>query len=132
MRMISIAALALALGLLTATSAASAASILGSWSGRGTVRLTEGQVEPVSCRVRYEKGDSAGKTIVFNAKCAAAGGTFLMYGRISKRGANSYRGTLFSEQSTVAGKVDITMRGNSQTARVSSSRGTGSVTLRRR
>ncbi len=132
MRFIPAVALALVLGLGAASSAAEAASILGSWSGRGTVKLNTGQVEPVSCRVRYEKGDSAGRTFTLNATCAAAAGTFSIYGRISQRGATSYRGVLFSEQSTMAGNVDITLRGNSHTARVRNDRGTGQVTLRRR
>ncbi len=132
MRISPAAALALTLGMLTATSAASAASIIGSWSGRGTVRLTSGQVEPVSCRIRYEKGDSAGKTFVLNAKCAATAGTFVLYGRVSKRSANTYRGSLFSEQYTVSGKITISVGGNSQRVRVNSSRGSGRLTLRRR
>lgn len=132
MRFITAAAVALFLGVGVASSAAEAASILGNWSGRGTVRLNTGQVEPVSCRVKYEKGDSAGKTYTLNATCAAAAGTFSIYGRISQRGASSYRGVLFSEQSTMAGNVSITVRGNSQTASVSNDRGTGNVTLRKR
>lgn len=132
MRFFPVATLALLLGLGVFSSAAQAASILGNWSGRGTVRLNTGQVEPVSCRVKYEKGDSAGRTITLNATCAATAGTFSIYGRVSQRGASSYRGVLFSEQSTMAGRVNITLRGNSQSASVSNDRGTGNVTLRRR
>ena len=126
------ATLALMLGMLTAASAAQAASIVGSWSGRGTVRLTSGQVEPVSCKVSYAKGDSAGRTFVLNAKCAATAGTFVLYGRVSKRSAGSYRGTLFNEQSMVSGKITISIRGNAQSVRVNSARGSGSLKLRRR
>jgi len=132
MRIFPAAALALTIGTTTSASVASAASIVGSWSGRGTVRLTSGQVEPVSCRVRYEKGDSAGKTFVVNATCAAAAGTFVLYGRVSKRAASSYRGSLFSEQHTLSGKIAISVQGNNQSVSVSGSRGTGSVNLRRR
>lgn len=132
MRIFPAATLALTLGLLTSTSAASAASIVGSWRGRGTVQLTSGQVEPVSCRVSYEKGDSAGKTFVLNAKCATTAGKFVLYGRVSKRSASSYRGSLFSEQHTVSGKITISVRGNSQSVHVSSSKGTGSLKLSRR
>ena len=132
MRISPAAALALTLGMLTATSAASAASIIGSWSGRGTVRLASGQVEPISCRVRYEKGDSAGKTFVLNAKCAATAGTFVLYGRVSKRSASSYRGSLYREETPERGKISISLSGNSQRVRVNSSRGAGSLTLRRR
>ena len=133
MRIFPTAALVLTLVILTATSAASAASIIGSWSGRGTVRLASGQVEPISCRVRYENGgDSAGKTFVLNAKCAATGGTFLLYGRISKRSGNTYRGSLFNDQSRVSGKISISLGANSQRVRVNSSSGSGGITLRRR
>ena len=132
MRIFPTAALALTLGMLTATSAASAASIIGSWSGRGTVRLASGQVEAISCRVRYEKGDSAGKTIVLNAKCASTGGTFELYGRVSKRSASTYRGSLYREETTERGKISISLSGNSQRVRVNSSRGSGGLTLRRR
>ncbi|HDO52882.1 MAG TPA: hypothetical protein ENH05_09125 [Rhizobiales bacterium] len=132
MRTTSAATLALTLGMLTATGVASAAPIVGSWSGRGTVRLTSGQVEPVSCRVRYEKGDSAGKTFTLDAKCATTAGTFLLYGRVSRRSASSYRGSLYGEQSTVSGKITISVRGDSQTVRVSNSRGSGSLNLRKR
>ena len=132
MRFIPATALAFMLGLGVASSAAQAASILGLWSGRGTVRLNTGQVEPVSCKVNYEKGDSAGKTFTLNATCAAAAGSFSIYGRVSQRGTSSYRGVLFSEQSTMAGKVNITIRGDSQSASVSNDRGIGNVTLKRR
>ena len=132
MRIFSAATLALTLGMLAATSAASAASIVGSWGGRGIVRLTSGQVEPVSCKVRFEKGDSAGKTFTFDAKCSVTAGTFVLYGRVSKRSENSYRGSLYGEQSTVSGKITILVSGNSQTVRVSNSMGSGSLTLRRR
>jgi hypothetical protein len=118
--------------MLTAASAASAASLVGSWSGRGSVRLTSGQVEPVSCKVRYAKGDSAGKTFTVNATCASTAGTFVLYGRVSKRSASSFRGSLYGEQSTVSGKITISLRGNSQSVGVSNSKGSGSITLRRR
>ncbi len=132
MRIFSAATLALMLGLLSVASAASAASLVGSWSGRGSVRLASGQVEPVSCKVSYAKGDSAGKTFTLNSKCAFTGGTFALYGRVSKRSANSYRGSLYGDQSTVSGKISISVRGNSQSVSVRNSKGAGSLTLRRR
>lgn len=132
MRIFPTAVLVLTLVILTATSAASAASIIGSWSGRGTVRLASGQVEPVSCRVSFEKGDSRGRTFTFDAKCAATAGTFTLYGRVSKRSTSSYRGSIYGDQSIASGKVSISLRGNSQSVNVSSSKGSGSLKLRRR
>ncbi len=129
MRIIPAALLAMALGLPFATSASAAANILGSWSGRGSVTLTSGQVEPVSCRIRYEKGDDRGKTFVLSATCATTAGTFVQSGRVSKRSASSYSGSLYSDQYAVSGKVTVSVRGSSQTVRVSSSKGRGSLSL---
>lgn len=131
MRIIPTALLAMILGLPIATSASAAANIIGSWKGSGSVKLTSGQVEPVSCRVSYSKGDATGKTFVLNAKCSHTGGTFNQSGRVSKRGGSSYKGSLYSDQYAVSGSVTITVRGASQTISVSSSKGKGSLTLRR-
>ncbi len=131
MRIIPAAVLAMALGMPIATSASAAANIIGSWSGRGSVTLTSGQVEPVSCRVSYEKGDDKGKTFVLNATCATTAGTFVQSGRVSKRSSSSYSGSLYSDQYSVSGKVSISVKGSSQTIRVSSKKGRGSLSLRR-
>jgi len=131
-RLFFVAFMALTLGMMTAASAAAAASIIGSWSGRGTVRLASGQVEPVSCKVRYEKGDSAGRTFTLDATCASTAGTFILYGRVSKRSASIYRGSLYGEQSTISGKITISVSGNSQSVSVTNPQGTGTIKLRRR
>ena len=131
MRIIPAAVLAMALGMPIATSASAAANIIGSWSGRGSVTLTSGQVEPVSCRVSYEKGDDKGRTFVLNATCATTAGTFVQSGRVSKRSSSSYSGSLYSEQYSLSGKVTVSVKGSNQTLRVSSKKGRGSLSLRR-
>ncbi len=131
MRIIPAALLEMALGMPIATSASAAANIIGSWSGRGSVTLTSGQVEPVSCRVSYEKGDDKGKTFVLNATCATTAGTFVQSGRVSKRSSSSYSGSLYSDQYSLSGKVTVSVKGSSQTIRVSSKKGRGSLSLRR-
>jgi len=131
MRIIPAAVLAMALGMPIATSASAAANIIGSWSGRGSVTLTSGQVEPVSCRVSYEKGDDKGKTFVLNATCATTAGTFVQSGRVSKRSSSSYSGSLYSDQYSLSGRVTVSVNGSSQIIRVSSKKGRGSLSLRR-
>jgi len=131
MRIIPAAVLAMALGMPIGTSASAAANIIGSWSGRGSVTLTSGQVEPVSCRVSYEKGDDKGKTFVLNATCATTAGTFVQSGRVSKRSSSSYSGSLYSDQYSLSGKVTVSVNGSSQILRVSSKKGRGSLSLRR-
>ena len=131
MRIIPAAVLAMALGMPIAISASAAANIIGSWSGRGSVTLTSGQVEPVSCRISYEKGDDKGRTFVLYATCATTAGTFEQSGRVSKRSSSSYSGSLYSDQYSVSGKVTVSVKGSSQTLRVSSKNGRGSLSLRR-
>jgi len=130
MRIISAAVLALALGFPISASMASAASIAGSWSGRGTIRLTTGQVEPVSCSVRYEK--STGRTYLVHARCSTTAGVFVQSGRIVQRSSSKYSGRLYSEQYAVSGDLNISLSGSRQTVRVSSSKGSGSLKLKKR
>ena len=108
MRIISAAVLALVLGLPITTSA-SAASIVGSWSGRGTVRLTSGQVEPVSCSVSYEK--STGRTFVLIARCSTTAGVFEQSGRVVQISSKSFTGRLYSDQYAVSGDLRISLSG---------------------
>lgn len=130
MRIISAAVLALALGFPISASMASAASIAGSWSGRGTIRLTTGQVEPVSCSVRYEK--STGRTYLVHARCSTTAGVFEQSGRVVQRSSSKYSGRLYSEQYAVSGDLNISLSGSRQTVRVSSSKGSGSLKLKKR
>jgi hypothetical protein len=132
MRIIPAAVLAIGISVPLAASASAAASIIGSWSGRGSVTLTSGQVEPVSCKVSYESGDDRGKTFVLNARCATTAGIFVQSGRVVRRSSNSYSGRLYSEQYSVSGNVSITVSGSRQTISVSSSKGRGRLSLSKR
>lgn len=130
MRIIPAAILALGLSVPLASAASAASNIVGSWSGRGSVKLTSGQVEPVSCNVSYEEG--GGRTFVLNARCATTAGTFVQSGRVVQRSSSSYTGRLYSEQYSVSGDVSISVSGSSQTVRVSSPKGHGSIRLNKR
>lgn len=130
MRIIPAALIAVALSTPLATAASAASPIVGFWSGRGQVKLTSGQVEPVSCRVSYE--ESSGRTFVLHATCATTAGTFVQSGRVVQLSASSYTGRLYSEQYSVSGNVSISVSGSKQTIRVSSPKGTGSLSLSKR
>ena len=119
--------LTLAFGMLANTSSASAASLEGSWRGGGKVKLADGQVEPVRCRLRYEKGD--GRTFVLYANCAHANGTFSQSGRIVKLGTDRYSGKMRSDQYSISGNVSIRVRGKRQTLTARSPKGTATVVL---
>lgn len=131
MRIIPAALLAVALSAPLATSASAAANILGNWKGRGSVKLTSGQVEPVSCSIKYEAGDTTGKTFVLHATCATTAGTFKQSGRVVQRSGSSYSGRLYSDQYSVSGDVSVSVSGSNQTLRVSSPKGSGNLSLQK-
>ena len=108
---------------------AKAAPIAGSWAGKGSVKLTSGQIEKVRCRIRYENG--TGRTVVLYVKCSHANGTFQVSGRVVKVSSTFYSGRLYSEEYGTAGDVGITVRGNRQTVTAKSEQGTATVILNR-
>jgi len=122
--------LAFTIGLFPGAGAVNAASIEGSWSGSGTVKLTDGGIERVRCRVRYEK--SIGRTYVLHVTCAHPNGTFRVSGRVVKLSDRRYSGRLYSDQYSVAGDVSISVSGSRQTVTAKSARGTATVVLTKR
>lgn len=129
MRYVLVCLLTMAAGAFAGADVAKAASIIGSWKGNGSVRLTSGQVERIRCRMRYEQG--SGRTVVLYITCAHANGTFEVSGRIVKISNSSYSGRLYSEHYNTAGDVRITVRGNRQTLKAISAKGTATVFLTR-
>ncbi len=127
MRYIFACLLTIIVGAFAGVDVAKAASIVGSWSGGGSVKLTSGQVEKVRCRIRYEKG--SGRTVVLYVKCAHSNGTFQVSGRIVKLSNSYYSGRLYSEQYGTAGDVGVSVSGNRQTVTAKSSKGTATVML---
>ena len=127
MRYVLVCLLALAFAAFGAADAAMAASIEGSWSGGGTVRLTSGKVEAVRCRIRYEK--STGRTFVVHVNCAHAGGTFQTSGRVVELSESRYSGRMYSDQYAVSGDVAVSVSGNRQTVKANSAKGTATVML---
>ncbi len=123
-------ALPLAIGILGFAGPASADALSGAWSGGGTVRLSSGHVEKVRCRVRYSK--STGKTFLLNATCSTTGGTFAQTGRVVQTKGNNFRGRLYSDEYSVSGNVSISVSGQRQTIRISSSKGSGRLALSKR
>ncbi|MDH3580902.1 MAG: hypothetical protein OEM91_09800 [Hyphomicrobiales bacterium] len=130
MRFVLACLLTAAFGLTVLPDVARADPLVGNWGGGGTIKLTNGALEKVSCRVRYE--DGGGKTFVLNATCATTAGTIKQSGRVVKRSGSRYTGRLYSEEYSVSGDVSVSVKGGSQTVRVSSPKGSGNLSLRRR
>jgi len=127
MRYVFACLLTMVVGAFAGVDVAKAASIVGSWSGGGSVKLMSGQVEKIRCRIRYEKG--SGRTVVLYVKCAHSNGSFQVSGRIVKLSNSYYSGRLYSEQYGTAGDVDVSVSGNRQTVTAKSSKGTATVIL---
>jgi len=127
MRYVFACLLTIVVGAFAGVDIAKAASIVGSWKGNGSVRLTSGQVEGLRCRIRYEQG--SGRTVVLYVTCAHSNGTFEVSGRIVKLSNSYYSGRLYSEQYGTAGNVGIRVNGNRQTLKAKSSKGSATVIL---
>lgn len=130
MRFILALLLAFGVGSLGNVPDASAASIVGSWSGGGTIKLKTGGVERVRCRISYSS--STGNTFGISATCATTAGTISQSGRVVSRGGGRYSGRLYSPEYSVSGNLSISVRGNRQTVSVSSAKGSGRLSLSRR
>lgn len=130
MRYILACMLVLALGTLSNPAHAAADVLTGAWSGGGTVKLTEGGVEKVRCRIRYSK--STGETYVLDATCSHSNGTISQTGRVARVSGSRFTGRLYSDQYDVSGKISVSVNGNKQTLSLSSAKGSGSITLSKR
>lgn len=130
MRFILACVMAVAVSSFATVGTANAASLAGAWSGGGTVKLKTGQVERVRCRVRYSK--SSGKTFGVSATCATTAGTISQSGRVVQVRGNRYSGRLYNADYAVSGRISISVSGKRQTVTVTSSKGSGRLSLSRR
>lgn len=112
-----------------AAAEAEPATIVGAWSGAGTVRY-EGGSDRVLCRVSY--AESTGRTYFLTATCATAGQSFQQDGRVVNIGGNRYVGRLYNSQYSVAGNLSVNVNGGSQSVTVTSPQGSASMVLNRR
>jgi len=124
--------LSFAFSMLTVGTAAQAASIVGTWVGGGVVTLKKtGRRERVRCRITYRKG--SGKSFGLSASCASTGGSRKSgRGRVVQSRANGYAGRLYDTDHAVSGNIVVTVRGKRQTVSMRSSKGSGTLTLRKR
>ena len=112
----------------------------GSWSGNGTVSLSDGSNEAIRCRATYKVGGS-GQALKQTLRCASDSYKFdlssdvtsagdRVYGNWSEASRNIFgnlQGTagggqieLFVEASGFAANLTLTTRGNKQTVSISS------------
>ena len=113
----------------SATVQAQAADIVGTWSGGGYAKITDGDKERVRCRITYERQGI--KTFSVHAVCASPSVRVLQTGTILRATTNTYLGSLRNMDYNVTAKVRIRVSGSSQTITMQADDVTGRVTLRR-
>lgn len=107
-----------------------AASLQGSWSGRGFVKPKAEQRERVRCRVSYTR--LSRKVFAVSARCASASATLRQTGTVLMVRSNVYVGDFYNSQFDVRGRIRVTVSGAKQTVRLSSRDATGQLSLRKR
>ncbi|MCF6199983.1 MAG: hypothetical protein L3J67_11440 [Hyphomicrobiaceae bacterium] len=121
----------LALVMASAPANARSASIIGNWSGGGSLSTFSGTRERTKCRatIRPKKG----KRYFISANCAVASlGLIHQDGILKKVGKNRYRGRFRNAQYDISGSITILLRGNRQYISLKSSGGRGRLVLTRR
>ena len=102
-------------------------SIVGSWSGGGTVVYSSGQRERARCHASYSGG---GVSVMMSGTCATPSGSVFQAARLRRVGANSYAGSFYNSQYNTAGSIYVTVHGSTQSVSLRSSAGSASLTLR--
>ena len=123
------AALFLAHLVLSAT-AASAASLGGTWAGAGYIHPAAGDRQRVRCVVRYDREST--KVYGVRATCASSAGSIRQTGEVLKIRSNMYVGDFYNQQFDIRGRVRVSITGGRQTVTFSSSDGSGRLTLSKR
>lgn len=120
----------LVLAILAASPAQAAPPIDGEWRGSGTIRVTDGGRETVTCRVTYSR---QGRGVYgFDAVCANSSLRVLQRGVVSSASAISYVGTATNPEYNISGRIRIVVNGNKQTVSVRADQGSGTISLRKR
>lgn len=143
-RVVSIACTAAALVLLAAPGYAQSgpfAGFAGSWSGNGTVLLSDGSKERIRCRASY-RIDGTGNGLAQSLRCASDSYKFDLSSNVTSRGDENVTGTwsesnrningnlqgkargghidVFVEAAGFAATLQLTTRGNKQSVSISS------------
>ena len=107
------------------------ASIVGHWSGGGSIVSASGGREHTRCRASVRpKGARRFRVI---ARCALASlGVIDQKATVRRIGKNRYRGRFRNDQYNIVGWMTILVRGNRQFVSLSSSSGRGNLVMRRR
>lgn len=112
------------------TMAAGSVSITGGWPGAGYVGLKAGKRENFRCKVKY--GRIAGQNFSVKALCASGSALVDQVGVLQRVANNRYVGDVHNQQFNISARVIVSVTGQSQTVKISSSEGSATLRLKRR
>ena len=107
-----------------------AASLDGTWSGRGFVQPSGGKREKVRCRATYSRTSS--KTYDVRATCASASNSIRQTGTLLWIRKGRYAGDFYNRQFDIGGRLRVTVRGARQSVTFKGDGVTGKLNLRKR
>lgn len=117
-------------GATLAAAPAAAASLQGSWSGKGYVSPKEGARESVTCRISYSQ--ESGTVYGVKATCASPSASIRQTGEVLMVNPNLFVGDFYNPDFDMSGRVRVTLSGSSQTVTFSGDHGSGSIILTKR
>ncbi len=117
-------------GLTFTANSADAASLQGSWTGKGYVSPKEGARESVTCRISYSQ--ESGTVYGVKATCASPSANIRQTGEVLMVNPNLFVGDFYNPQYDLSGRVRVTISGSSQTVTFSGDHGSGSISLTKR
>lgn len=109
---------------------AEAVTLVGTWSGNGSISFASGTKEGAKCRAHFAK--TGATSYIMSATCATSSAKVDQSAELTKVGANSYVGSFFNEQYNTGGQIRITVNGRSQSVRLSGDAGTAVFNLSKR
>lgn len=122
------AGLGLLLAFAGSAPATAESSLVGNWSGGGTVRFPSGAVEKANCRATYRR---SGSGYTMSGVCATPSGRAEQTATLRRVSANKYAGDFHNPEYGMSGSISVTVSGNSQTVYLSSDSASASIRLRR-
>ena len=105
------------------------ASLEGSWSGGGSASFASGGTERARCRAHYSRRSN--DRYVVRAICATASTRVEQTVTLRKIAENKYAGSFYNDEYGASGTVSVTVQGNTQSVRLTSSAGWASLKFSR-
>ena len=117
-------------GLHVNSSSARSATIIGVWHGGGKINPNNKATEKARCRAHIQQRSANSFTGSFN--CSSSSGLARQSVDLRKVGRSRYAGSFYNAQNNVRGSISMSVHGNTLSASMRSTKGTGWIRMRRR